>query len=237
MLLFCYNRASLTLSPSREAGQVFDKGSQGMGLIHIAWRVLGFAAFLAAAAAFAQTPPSQPVPEKLSGRLEALSKKALAGDTKAQLRMGLAFEFGDGVQTNMQQAMLWYRLAADRGDPVAQTDLGYLYETGVSGLIDAAQAAQWYTRAAVSGLARAKYNLGVLYLEGAGVQKNEEEAAHWIAEAADDGCPTAMMALSHLYESGRGVSLDRDRAVELRRKAAKKSDPCMRLNPGPVAER
>lgn len=201
-------------------------------------RVLGFAALLAVSAS-AQTPnlASESVSEKLSGRLSALSKKALAGDTKAQLRMGLAFEFGQDVDKSLDKAMYWYQLAADKGDPVAQTDLGYLYEIGGAGPKDPEKAAKWYLRAAVSGFARAKFNLGVLYLEGAGVQRSDEEAAHWIGEAADDGCPSALLALSYLYLNGKGVQPDAQKALELSRKASNaKNDAktCMTLSPRPL---
>lgn len=154
-----------------------------MDILNIALRVLGFAAFLSVSAS-AQTLSSAPVREKLNGQLAELRKKALAGDTKAQLRMGLAFEFGQGVDKNLENAMRWYRLAADRGDPVAQTDLGYLYETGANGQRNPTEAAKWYMRAAVSGLTRAKFNLGVLYLQGTGVDRSDEQAAHWIGEGS-----------------------------------------------------
>jgi uncharacterized protein len=203
--------------------------------VSLGLQVLGLAVLLSICAS-AQSPNSGSTPEKLSGQLATLNKKALAGDTKAQLRMGLAFEFGQGVARNLDKAMHWYHLAADRGDPIAQTDLGYLYETGGSGAKDPAEAAKWYLRAAVSGFTRAKFNLGVLYLQGAGVQKSEEEAAHWIGEAADDGCPSAIAALSYLYATGSGVSLDPQKAQELSQKAAKKSDSkmCLSLSPQPL---
>jgi len=194
-----------------------------MGSLNIGLRVLGFAVLLAVSTS-AQTLNSELIPEKLSGELAALSKKALAGDTNAQLRMGLAFEFGQGVDRDVDKAMRWYRIAADRGDPVAQTDLGYLYETGGTGPANPAEAAKWYLRAAVSGFARAQFNLGTLYLRGAGVERNDEDAAHWIGEAADAGCPTAMAALSYLYANGKGVPRDEQKARELQ-KAAKKNGP------------
>ena len=194
--------------------------------------LLGFAALLSVPA-FGQTPNSTTVPEKLGGRLEELNKRALDGDTKAQLRMGLAYEFGDGVEKDLDKAMHWYRIAADRGDPVAQTDLGYFYETGATGPKDPAEAAKWYMRAALSGFTRAKFNLGVLYLAGTGVQRSSAEAAHWIGEAAEDGCPSAIVSLSYLYANGMGVARDPQKAAELSRKAGKKSDAkqCMSLNP------
>jgi TPR repeat protein len=194
--------------------------------------VFSFAVLLSAST-FAQAQNSAPIPEKLTGRVEELSKRALAGDTKSQLRMGLAYEFGDGVEKDVDKAMHWYRIAADRGDPVAQTDLGYFYETGANGPKDPAEAAKWYMRAALSGFTRAKFNLGVLYLAGTGVQRSAAEAAHWIGEAAEDGCPSALASLSYLYANGMGVPRDPQRATELSRRAARKNDTklCMGLNP------
>src|SRR5215831_1724806 len=107
----------------------------GMFNIGLGLRVLGLTALLSVSAS-SQTPNSGSVQEGVNGQLSALNKKALAGDTKAQLRMGLAFEFGQGVAKDLDKAMHWYHIAADRGDPVAQTDLGYLYETGADGQKD-----------------------------------------------------------------------------------------------------
>src|ERR1700686_2557834 len=80
----------------------------------IGLRALAFLALLPVSA-IAQTPNSGLIPEKLSGDMAALSKKALAGDTRAQLQLGIAFEFGQGVDKNFDDAIYWYRMAADRG--------------------------------------------------------------------------------------------------------------------------
>jgi hypothetical protein len=198
---------------------------RNMGRFNIGLFALGFAALLSVSA-FPQTlnRPSS-LPDKGDGQLADLSKKALAGDTNAQLRMGLAFEFGQGVNKDLSQAMSWYRMAADRGDPVAQTDLAYLYESGSTGDPNPAEAAKWYLRAAVSGFARAQFNLGTLYLRGAGVERSDEDAAHWISEAADTGCPSAVAAMGYLYANGKGVPRDEEKARKLMQKAAKKNDP------------
>lgn len=196
-------------------------------------------ALFVSAALFAQTPDSSSPPRQLHGRLEELSKRALAGDTRAQLEVGLAYEFGNGVGKDMDKAMHWYRSAADRGDPIAQADLGYFYETGADGSKDPAEAAKWYMRSALAGLARAKFNLGVLYLTGIGVARNESDAAHWIGEAAADGCPSALVSMSYMYANGIGVPRDPQKAADLGRKAAKtkKNDAtlCMTLNPAVTA--
>jgi TPR repeat protein len=172
----------------------------------------------------AQTPVSVHVPDSANPEVADLGKKALEGNTKAQLRLALAFEFGQGVQKNLKEAIHWYQIAADRGDPIAQTDLGYLYETGGTGYPNPAEAAKWYLRAAVSGFVRAQFNLGTLYLQGAGVEKNAEQGAFWISKAADAGCPKAIAALGFLYAHGMGVPLDTHRADELARKSKEKHD-------------
>jgi TPR repeat protein len=183
---------------------------------------------------FAQTPDSgAAASEKLSGHVAELKKKALSGDTKAQVRLGIAFERGQGVEKNVSEAIHWYHIAADRGNPVAQTNLAYLYENGANGSKDPSEAAKWYLRAAVSGFVRAQFNLGVLYLYGTGVERSEEEAAHWIGQAADAGCPSALTALSYLYKQGMGVPRDPRKALDLIQKSNRQSDPnlCNRLRP------
>ena len=162
--------------------------------------------------------------EKVRRDMAALNDKALAGDTQAQLQLGIAFEFGQGVDKNLDEAMHWYHVAADRADPVAQTNLAYLYETGAAGSANEGEAAKWYLRAAVSGFVRAKFNLGILYLRGAGVERSADEAAHWIGEAADAGCSKAVAAMGYLYANGLGVPRDEQKAHKLIQKAAKKND-------------
>ena len=62
--------------------------------------------------AIAQGPSSDLMPEKATGNFAALNKKALAGETRSQLQLGIAFEFGQGVDKNFEEAMHWYRIAA-----------------------------------------------------------------------------------------------------------------------------
>jgi len=204
--------------------------------------VLAFMALLPVCATAQSSGPAL-APEKVNADVAALNRKALAGDPRAQLLLGMAFEFGQGVERSIDEAMRWYHMAADRGDPEAQTNLAYLYETGGNGPENPVEAAKWYLRAAVSGFARAKFNLGTLYLRGAGVERSDEDAAHWIGEAADAGCPTAVAALGYLYANGKGVPRDEQKARELIQKSEKKkNDPrlCVafrQANDGPLVRR
>jgi hypothetical protein len=206
-----------------------------MSTVKIQFYLVALAALISTSA-IAQTSDSEAAPAKLSGHAAELKKKALAGDTKAQLRLGIAFEFGDGVARNLDEAAHWYRIAADRGDPIAQTNLAYLYENGRDGVRDPSEAARWYMRAAVSGFARAQFNLGTLYLQGSGVERNDEEAAHWIGLAAEAGCPSALAALGYLYANGKGVPRDARKAADLIQKSARKNDvnSCARFSSHPT---
>lgn len=51
------------------------------------------------------------------------------GDAKAQIKLGLMYELGQGVPQGKAEALKWYRLAADH-DATAQFNLGSMYEFG-----------------------------------------------------------------------------------------------------------
>src|SRR5260221_14260104 len=52
------------------------------------------------------------------------------GDTEAQYRLGLMYEFGKGFRVDKPQAMVWLGKSAEHGNPSAQTELGVIYATG-----------------------------------------------------------------------------------------------------------
>ena len=62
--------------------------------------------------------------------LEALRKKAEAGDALAQSNLGVAYHNGEGVPEDDAEAVKWYRKAAEQGDAIAQTNLGFMYLLG-----------------------------------------------------------------------------------------------------------
>lgn len=76
---------------------------------------------------------------------------ARAGNLEAQTNLGEIFERGVGGPPQLDLALQWYRMAADKGYARAQVNLGSLYERGVGVPRDAAQAMTWYRKA--SGLA------------------------------------------------------------------------------------
>jgi TPR repeat protein len=72
--------------------------------------------------------------------LGALAKKANSGSTLAQFQLGLAYQFGKGVDRDIHESIRWYRMAANNGEPGAQNNLGTLYETGPKEVRDLVEA-------------------------------------------------------------------------------------------------
>src|SRR5580704_11350316 len=108
---------------------------------------------------------SSPSDSKMaSSDFKHLLTLANSGSTQAQFQLGLAYQYGHGVEQSAYEAARWYRMAANSGDSAAQNNLGFLYETGPDGVRDLAEAAKWYLRAAVDGNPMAQFNLGHLYL-------------------------------------------------------------------------
>ncbi len=113
------------------------------------------------------------------------------GDAKAQIKLGLMYELGQGVPQDNAEALRWYRLAADH-DATAQFNLGSMYEFGNDGLgaaQDYAEAFKWYLRAADQGDANAQFRLGTMYEQGHGVPQDYILAyMHYdLAAALQDG--------------------------------------------------
>jgi len=70
---------------------------------------------------------------------------------------------GDGVAKDAEQAVSWYRRAAEAGHADAQFNLGICYSNGDGVAKDAEQAVSWFRRAAEAGHAAAQFNLGICY--------------------------------------------------------------------------
>lgn len=73
---------------------------------------------------------------------------AITGDANAQYELGRRLERGEGVQQNDEQALYWFKQAAEKGHGVAQFNLGWMYANGYGGPRDNVQAYFWFSQAA-----------------------------------------------------------------------------------------
>ncbi len=152
--------------------------------------------------------------------------KEYPGSVRLKYQYGRALHKG-GFYEN---ALKWYRKAADEGHVFAMYRLGIIYDDGEIVEKDVAQALKWNRKAADKGNADAMYNIGVIYsfdetgqfLENA--HKDIAQALKWFRKAADKGNADAMYNLGVIYESGESGQKDIAQALKWYRKAADKGD-------------
>jgi TPR repeat protein len=141
---------------------------------------------------------------------------------KVEYLMGVMFEYGYGVEADIQEALRWYRGAAEQGLAPAQNSLGFMYSLGLGVKRDAERAAYWLLLAAEQGHSGAQTNLGILYTSGRGVEKDEEEAVYWFRSAARNGNTQAQQLLASAYSQGwYGLPRDRLQADFWRQRATR----------------
>lgn len=146
---------------------------------------------------------------------------------------------------NKQQAIEWYRRAAEQGHMKSQMALALMYEMGEAGADKGPdEAAVWYFSAAKQGNEKAMHRLGYFYergpeacpatgvcehpeREGRGLPKDDREALKWYRKAAEEKNYTpSIIALARFYQHGLGgLRTDPKKAFDLFNKAAMRSDP------------
>jgi TPR repeat protein len=173
----------------------------------------------------AKTAPKRKAPPGM----EAVFKKAEAGDAQAQSEMGDFYantnDKGTPAQRDDQEAIRWYEKAALQGDSASEYVLGdffYLEGRGVPQDLELAQ--YWLRKAAEQGNAQAEMALGQLYEEGKGVEKDWAQARLWYQRAVDHHWPMAQYGLQRVAaaDGGDGAQADEETgpdadALELRK--------------------
>jgi len=110
---------------------------------------------------------TEPTKEKLEAAAQWFQKAAQQGHPRAQLELGAMLLSGLGLPQDTNQAVKWYRTAADRGGLAeAQHTLGFLYQKGIAVRKDQHEAFNWYRKAAEQGYAPSLFNLGNMYAYG-----------------------------------------------------------------------
>lgn len=109
---------------------------------------------------------------------------AMDGVADAQYNLGHMYEVGQGVEANLEEAVQWYRKAAEQGNARAEIRLGLMHLNGEGVEKDAVKAAEYLTKAAEKGYAEAQYNLGLLYMKGEGVAQDMALAKELFRKAA-----------------------------------------------------
>jgi len=78
------------------------------------------------------------------------------GDAEAQNNLGLMYANGRGVTEDDEEAVRFYRLAAEQGNAAAQSNLGLMYANGEGVPQEYVRAYMWFDLAAAQGWALAQ---------------------------------------------------------------------------------
>jgi TPR repeat protein len=143
-----------------------------------------------------------------------LEERAAHGDTIADLQLAYNYYIPDTpgswpAYKNNNQAMVYFKQAAEAGDLIAQTYVGFLYERGKGIDHDYAAALKWYKLAATKGYMPAQDLIGRMYRDGRGVAQNYGVAAEIFKNAAIQYYSISANHLGRLYFTG-GPGLRQD---------------------------
>ena len=141
--------------------------------------------------------------KKVASTASECRERAEKGDANAQFELGGLYARGQGVETNMAEAVKWCRKAAEGGHTKAQLILGITYLEGKYVKQDYAETEKWWRKVAdkdgtvaasdLDAITEAQFRLGMMYQNGDGVQQNREMAVALYrkaaASASTNGCP------------------------------------------------
>lgn len=156
-------------------------------------------------------------------------KSADQGYRWAELAMGYAYRYGNGVDKNGERAIGWFEKAATQGLSEAQLNLGQIYYKSDLAPRDYNTAFYWYKQAAEAGDVTGMSTVGTFYKLGWGVAKDYQEARKWCLRAINGNennpaAADAMTSMGGFYFLGNGVPVNYQEAAKWFRMGAKLGD-------------
>jgi TPR repeat protein len=135
-----------------------------------------------------------------------LQMAAQQGNNQAMNKLGLLYDLGqEGITQNFDEAVKWFRKAANDKDPEAQYWMSYVYLHGTGVDKNLSEAVKWFRLSADVGQPWAQTVLGHLYERGLGVEKDDKKAFDYIKKAAIQGYPFGQEALGTYFLKGIGT--------------------------------
>ena len=155
---------------------------------------------------------------------------AMSLDQVTMTRIGDNYSLGRGVGKNDEQAVAWYRKAADQGYAEAQVKLAkcYLDRRGLKpGLTDegiAGEIEHWYSSAGLQGDSNAWQQIGDMRQTGKGLSTDVQKAILAYEKGLELGNTGCMKRLGEVYSGGAGVPADPQKGFTYHHKAALAGD-------------
>lgn len=134
---------------------------------------------------------------------------AVKGDAQAQFAIGEMLRAGLGTRRNREEALIWYRRAADQGHAAAQCNLGTSLFNGWGAPADPQAAIDWWLQAALNDNSHAMFNLGTVIARGRFVKRDFVRAYWWLMRASANGYPRADNVLASLRKVMTGAQVSR----------------------------
>jgi len=137
------------------------------------------------------------------------------GIDEANYYAALCFEFGMGVDQDLDKALMLYGFAADADYVPGMIKAGQLNDSYYGYKDNKDRAIEFYERAAKKGSLDAQAEL-------ARIRFNEDKKSNFdtLKDLASRGSATASEAVAHLYEDGENVNQDKTKALQFYIKAA-----------------
>jgi len=166
-----------------------------------------------------------PDPPAVSPQIaERIRTDAEAGNTDAQVQLGMLYLTGRAVQKDPDAAWRWFEKAAQEGNTNAMVMQGSMRWNGSDKKHDPQAAIAFYEKAGEKGNSRALFELGTIYYRGE--FKDRKKAGAYFEKAAQNGYTPAMLALGSWYLSRekRDDEQYREKGRQLIMAAAEKGD-------------
>jgi len=141
-----------------------------------------------------------------SAALNHFQVAANAGHAQAMFELGLIYENGKIVERDNQEAVKWFKAAAEKDDAGAILRLGDMcfYRRGIKQ--NFGQALAWYSRL-LTQFPHAQRNMAYIWQHGLGTKQSLALAHEYYAMAAEQD-PESQCCLAYLYERGLGIEQD-----------------------------
>lgn len=146
--------------------------------------------------------------DKAQALISKLQFQASLGDAVSEFDLGQIYQYGMGVQPNIQEAIRNYQLAAGQDNLSAMYALGLLYLEGhdsKASLIISPQLSQHHNGASPSATQlndRGSVRTGEATTDADSLAANYSKGIEWLQNAAFKGSSYAQFTLAQIYENG-----------------------------------
>ncbi len=114
------------------------------------------------------------MPDKASDDIGWLNRLAKAGDSGAQLQVGLAYRDGRyGLTADATKGFYWLQQAANNGNAYAEDTVAEMYASGTGTPQDITLAMQWWTKSMHDGDPQARLHMSEALIKSGKIQEAE----------------------------------------------------------------